>query len=136
MSITSAMLGDATEKAAKKNPDIDFSIVDFGYEKPSDNLKGLNFDTAQPSYLAGYVAAGSSKTGKVGTFGGLNIPTVTIFMNGFLQNGAAHRAEGAAPGENPLGGDSRCTRRTDGRASRLWAFAALAATTQLRFSAA
>src|SRR5689334_8747908 len=79
------LLGDATEKAAKKNPDIDFSIVDYGYEKPTDNLKGLNFDTAQPSYLAGYVAAGSSKTGKVGTFGGLNIPTVTIFMNGFLQ---------------------------------------------------
>ena len=79
------LLGDATEKAAKKNPDIDFSIVDYGYAKPTDNLKGLNFDTAQPSYLAGYVAAGSSKTGKVGTFGGLNIPTVTIFMNGFLQ---------------------------------------------------
>jgi basic membrane protein A len=79
------LLGDATEKAAKKNPDIDFAIVDFGYAKPTDNLKGLSFDTAQPSYLAGYVAAGSSKTGKVGTFGGLNIPTVTIFMNGFLQ---------------------------------------------------
>ena len=79
------LLGDATEKAAKKNPDVDFAIVDFGYAKPTDNLKGLNFDTAQPSYLAGYVAAGSSKTGTVGTFGGLNIPTVTIFMNGFLQ---------------------------------------------------
>lgn len=79
------LLGDATQKAAKKNPNIDFSIVDFAYDKPTDNLKGLTFDTAQPSYLAGYVAAGSSQTGKVGTFGGLNIPTVTIFMNGFLQ---------------------------------------------------
>ena len=79
------LLGDATEKAAKQNPDIDFSIVDFAYEKPPANLKGLTFDTAQPSYLAGYVAAGSSQSGKVGTFGGLNIPTVTIFMNGFLQ---------------------------------------------------
>jgi basic membrane protein A len=33
--------------------------------------------------MAGYVAASMTKTGKLGTFGGLNIPTVTIFMNGF-----------------------------------------------------
>jgi len=79
------LLGDATEAAAKANPDIDFSIVDYGYAKPSDNLKGLNFSTAEPSYLAGYLAAGMSKTGVVGTFGGLPIPTVTVFMTGFVQ---------------------------------------------------
>ncbi len=79
------LLGDATEAAAKKNPDVDFSIVDFGYENAPKNLKGLNFDTAQPSYLAGYLAAGMSETGTVGTFGGLPIPTVTIFMTGFYQ---------------------------------------------------
>jgi basic membrane protein A len=79
------LLGDATEQAAKKNPDVDFSIVDFGYEKPTDNLKGLNFITAEPSYLAGYLSAGMSETGVVGTFGGLPIPTVTIFMDGFVQ---------------------------------------------------
>ena len=27
------LLGDATEAAAKKNPDVDFSIIDFAYEK-------------------------------------------------------------------------------------------------------
>lgn len=79
------LLGDATEQAAKKNPDVDFSIVDFGYAKPTDNLKGLNFNTAEPSYLAGYLSAGMSETGVVGTFGGLPIPTVTIFMDGFAQ---------------------------------------------------
>jgi basic membrane protein A and related proteins len=79
------LLGDATEAAAKKNPKIDFGIVDYGYEKPTDNLKGLVFDTGQPSYLAGYLAAAESESGIVGTFGGLNIPTVTIFMTGFLQ---------------------------------------------------
>jgi basic membrane protein A len=31
----------------------------------------------------GYLAAGMSKTGKVATYGGLQIPTVTIFMNGY-----------------------------------------------------
>ena len=77
------LLGDATEAAAKKNPDIDFSIVDFGYAKPPKNLKGLLFNTAEPSYLAGYLAAGVSQSGIVGTFGGAQIPSVTSFMDGF-----------------------------------------------------
>jgi basic membrane protein A and related proteins len=79
------LLGDATEAAAKQNKDVDFSIVDFAYEKAPKNLKGLTFDTAQPSFLAGYLAAGMSETGTVGTFGGLPIPTVTIFMTGYYQ---------------------------------------------------
>ena len=32
----------------------------------------MQFDTAQAAFLAGYLAAGMSKTGKVGTYGGLN----------------------------------------------------------------
>jgi basic membrane protein A len=79
------LLGDATLAAAKKNKDVDFSIVDFAYEKAPANLKGLTFNTAEPAYLAGYLAAAKSETGVVGTFGGLNIPTVTIFMTGFAQ---------------------------------------------------
>ncbi|GAA2135736.1 BMP family ABC transporter substrate-binding protein [Nocardioides koreensis] len=79
------LLGDATEAAAKANPKVDFSIVDFGYAKPTKNLKGLTFNTAEPSFLAGYLAAAESESGIVGTFGGLNIPTVSIFMEGFRQ---------------------------------------------------
>jgi basic membrane protein A and related proteins len=79
------LLGDATLAAAKKNKDIDFSIVDFAYDKAPANLKGLTFNTAEPAYLAGYLAAAKSETGVVGTYGGLNIPTVTIFMTGFVQ---------------------------------------------------
>lgn len=77
------LLGDATEAAAKKNKNVDFAIVDYAYEKPSDNLKGLVFATDQPSFMAGYLAAAQTETGVVGTFGGLNIPTVTVFMEGF-----------------------------------------------------
>jgi basic membrane protein A and related proteins len=79
------LLGDATLAAAKKNKDVDFSIVDFAYPKAPANLKGLTFNTAEPAYLAGYLAAAKSETGVVGTYGGLNIPTVTIFMTGFVQ---------------------------------------------------
>jgi basic membrane protein A len=79
------LLGDATLAAAKKNPDIDFAIVDFAYDKAPKNLKGLTYQTDQPSYLAGYLAAGMTQSGIIGTFGGLPIPTVTIFMEGFRQ---------------------------------------------------
>jgi basic membrane protein A len=48
-----------------------------------DNVAELVFSTDQAAFLAGYVAAGMSKTGTVGTYGGINIPTVTIFMKGF-----------------------------------------------------
>ena len=77
------LLGDATAKAAAANPDEKFAIVDFSYDKPVKNVKPLVFDTAQAAFLAGYVAAGMTKTGKVATFGGINIPTVSIFMDGF-----------------------------------------------------
>jgi basic membrane protein A and related proteins len=77
------LLGDATAAAATTNPDQNFAIVDFAYDPAFDNVLGLVFDTDQAAFLAGYLAAGSTQTGKVGTFGGLQIPPVTIFMDGF-----------------------------------------------------
>ena len=85
-------LGEATETAAKNNPDIDFSIVDFAYEQPLENVKGLVFATEEPSYLAGYLAASQSE-GVVGTFGGAKIPTVTIFMDGFAKGVARYNED-------------------------------------------
>ncbi len=42
------------------------------------------YSTNQAAVLAGYAAASWTKTGKVGTYGGINIgPPVTDFMNGF-----------------------------------------------------
>jgi basic membrane protein A len=78
-------LEDATEAAAKANPNIKFAIVDSAPKAPIANLKPLLFNTAQSSFQAGYLAAAMSQSGKVGTFGGLQIPTVTIFMDGFAQ---------------------------------------------------
>jgi len=77
------LLGDATAAAAEANPEQPFSIVDFAYDPPISNVLGQIFDTDEAGFLAGYLAAGVSKTGVVGTFGGLQIPTVTIFMDGF-----------------------------------------------------
>ncbi len=86
------LLADATEAAAKQNPDVHFAIVDNNSFEGVDNAKGLIFNTAESSFLGGYLAAGMSETGKVGTFGGMKIPTVTIFMDGFAQ-GVQHYNE-------------------------------------------
>ncbi len=82
------LLSDDTLAAAKKNPDVEFAIVDNNDPKTYPavtNLKPLLFNTAQSSFLAGYLAAGMTKTKKLGTFGGVKLPTVTIFMDGFSQ---------------------------------------------------
>src|SRR5215469_6754060 len=71
----------ATLKVAKANPNQQFAIVDANPNQA--NVYPMQFDTAQAAFLAGYLAAGYSKTGKVATYGGLKIPPVTIFMDGF-----------------------------------------------------
>jgi len=76
------LLGDATAAAAGANPEQKFSIVDVDY-LDFPNLLGQAFKTDQAAFLAGYVAAAVTQTGKVGTFGGIQIPTVTVFMDGF-----------------------------------------------------
>jgi basic membrane protein A len=77
------LLGDDTATFAEANPDINFAIVDFAYDPPYDNVLGLTFATDQAAFMAGYAAAAMTETGKVGTFGGIAIPPVTIFMVGF-----------------------------------------------------
>lgn len=92
------LLGVDTATAAKANPDTHFAIVDYAYpdcfgtqvegkdcgsatELP--NVLGLTFQIDQAGFLAGYAAAASTETGKVATFGGINIPPVASFMIGF-----------------------------------------------------
>ena len=92
------LLGVDTATAAKANPETNFAIVDYAYPDCFDpaeegktcgsttelpNVLGMTFATDQASFLAGYAAAASTKTGKVATFGGINIPPVTAFMIGF-----------------------------------------------------
>lgn len=77
------LLGDATAAAAEANPEQAFSIVDYAYDPAYENVLGQVFATDQAAFLAGYLAAGVTQTGVVGTFGGIQIPTVTVFMDGF-----------------------------------------------------
>ncbi|MFN2519261.1 MAG: BMP family protein [Jatrophihabitantaceae bacterium] len=77
------LMFDALKAVAAKNPTKKFAEVDAGPSGP--NVYGLQFNTAQGGFLGGYLAAAMSKSGKVATFGGLNIPPVTIYMDGFWE---------------------------------------------------
>lgn len=85
-------LNDAIRRAAEANPDIHFVLIDSRIthgnppvEVNLPNAKALVFNTAEASFLAGYLSAGMSATGVVGTWGGLQIPPVSLFMDGFAE---------------------------------------------------
>jgi basic membrane protein A and related proteins len=82
----------ATQKVAAANPGVQFGIVDSSVAGAT-NVFPMQFDTAQAAFLAGYLAAGQSKSGKVGTYGGLKIAPVTIFMDGFVDGVAYYNQQ-------------------------------------------
>jgi basic membrane protein A and related proteins len=77
------LMGDNTQTAAQANPNQKFAIVDYTYSPAISNVDALVFNTVEDGFLGGYLAAGMSKTGAVGTFGGQQLPTVTIYMDGY-----------------------------------------------------
>ncbi|WP_336631524.1 MULTISPECIES: BMP family lipoprotein [unclassified Microbacterium] len=85
-------LAAATVEAANANPNLSFAIIDdladtdFDGKTDAPNIKPLVFNTAEAAYLGGYAAAAwSAQAGvnKVGTFGGMQIPSVAVFMDGY-----------------------------------------------------
>jgi basic membrane protein A and related proteins len=83
-------LGPATETFAAANPDVQWTIIDFPSVGP--NVAGTEFQTDEAAFAAGYLAAGMTQTGVVATYGGVNIPTVSIFLDGYAR-GVAHYNE-------------------------------------------
>ena len=77
------LLADATIAAAEANPDQLFGIVDVDYLQ-APNLYGSGFAVNESAFLMGYLASGMTETGIVATYGGVNIPPVTAFMDGFV----------------------------------------------------
>ena len=107
---------DDAEAAAKQNPDVSFAIVDNASFEGVDNAKGLIFNAAQPAFMAGYAAAAMTSTGTVGTFGGANYPTVSIFMDGFAQ-GVQYFNEKKGKSVQVLGWDAA---KQDGQFRAFW----------------
>ncbi len=88
--ITNGMLTEPEVRvAAKQDRSQNFSVLDATLRGDSDpprstdkNVEQIAFATDQAAFLAGYLAAGVTKTGVIGTYGGLQIPAVTVFMDG------------------------------------------------------
>jgi len=78
--------------AAAANPDVNFVTID-GWSEGNPNLKPVTYAMNQSSYLAGYLAAAYSTTKVIGTYGGLQIPAVTDFMDGFYYGAMAYAAD-------------------------------------------
>lgn len=84
------LLEDPIQTAAEANPDIEFALIDSSFSDADfnpvtlDNAKPLLFNTQEAAFLAGYAAAGMSTSKVVATFGGISLPSVSIFMDGFV----------------------------------------------------
>jgi basic membrane protein A len=95
-------MATATQTAATAHTGVDFAIVDCPggtakgcpgtstSQSTLPNIDNLAYETNQDAFLGGYLAAAMAKTnsiapgGAVGEFGGMNIPTVTIYMDGWV----------------------------------------------------
>jgi basic membrane protein A len=73
----------ALAKIADEFPNTQFAIIDAPVDKP--NVASLLFRADEGSFLAGVIAAKTSKTGKVGFVGGMDIPLIHDFECGYAQ---------------------------------------------------
>ncbi len=73
----------AVEAAAKKFPNVKFTIIDGTVNLP--NVQSINFREQESSFLCGMAAALASKTGKVGFVGGMDIPLIRKFAQGYTE---------------------------------------------------
>jgi basic membrane protein A len=73
----------AIEKLAKEFPKLQFAIIDMVVDLP--NVQSVVFKEQEGSFLVGAMAAMTSKTGKVGFVGGMDIPLIRKFQCGYEQ---------------------------------------------------
>jgi basic membrane protein A len=73
----------AIEKIAKEFPKLQFTLIDMVVQQP--NVQSVVFKEQEGSFLVGVMAALTSKTGKVGFVGGMDIPLIRRFQCGYEQ---------------------------------------------------
>lgn len=86
--------GPIMEVVARDFPNIQFAIVDgvileADGKTPKSNVASLVFKEHEGSYLVGMIAARTSKTGKLGFIGGMDIGLIHRFGKGFEQGAQA-----------------------------------------------
>ena len=81
------LLTEATSNLANANPGTIFANVDGSYESYPENLRGMLFAEDESGYLAGTLVGMMTQSDVIGAIGGLEIPPVVRFVQGY-QNGA------------------------------------------------
>ena len=82
---------------ANANPDSNFAWLDGWPGGDNGNVKPIMYATEQSSYLAGYLSAAYSTSKVIGTYGGLQIDSVTAFMDGFYQGAKKYEEDSGTP---------------------------------------
>ena len=72
---------ESIAKAAAQFPQRHFAIVDAEVDAP--NVRSLLFEEHEGAYIVGAIAALTSKTGKVGFVGGMDVPLIRRFEMGY-----------------------------------------------------
>jgi basic membrane protein A len=73
----------ALKKVAPEFPNTKFGIIDDVVDLP--NVQSIVFKEHEGSFIVGLIAADTSKTGKVGFVGGMDIPLISKFQCGYAQ---------------------------------------------------
>lgn len=74
---------EAIEQASANYPDVDFVLIDGVVE--ADNVVSVSFAENESGFLAGVASALESKSKKVGYLGGIDVPAVVNYGEGFVQ---------------------------------------------------
>lgn len=93
--ICGATYKDYVEAAAPNYPDMRFILFDTArdIENPLSNIYYISYAQNEGSYLVGMIAAAMSKSGVIGTIGGMQNPTICDFMTGYMAGAAAYNPD-------------------------------------------
>jgi basic membrane lipoprotein Med (substrate-binding protein (PBP1-ABC) superfamily) len=83
---------DSALEVARSFPNTYF-VVSSGSES-SKNVASVTFNVDQATYVEGVLAAGVSKTGVVGAVGGIELPSIKLFFEGFKRGFLAEQPKG------------------------------------------
>jgi basic membrane lipoprotein Med (substrate-binding protein (PBP1-ABC) superfamily) len=83
---------DSAIEVARSFPNTCF-VVSSGSES-SANVASITFNVDQATYVEGVLAAGVSKTGVVGAVGGIELPSIRLFFEGFKRGFLSVRPKG------------------------------------------
>jgi basic membrane protein A len=83
--------GDPAVRVGKKFPKVKFVAIESN--SSSENTASFRMAIEQSGYLMGIVAASMSKTGIIGTVGGMEVPSIVKAMEAYKLGAKAYRAD-------------------------------------------